>query len=617
VSWNDLLASDSIDASISIFNDFVVYLFNLCFPPKAVRLRSSDPPWMTPFLKFLFNRMDYSFFHRRSQYLLAREEYLHQVSNAKAKFSRFIFSGAYNPRLKWKAINKISKRPCSKSCISDQLADDLNRDFSSSFVPPDTQQFQVPSFQPTPPSSFSVSEFDVFKELKSIRSSGGGPDLIHGWLLKRYAYEFAYPLSLLFNRCLQNCHFPEVWKLANINPIPKGRSRSYRPISLLSSSSKILERIFAKLFLIPSIYPYFNRFQFGFLPTGVGGCSNAVTYFRLHTLQHLSSSSGHVRCVQIDLAKAFDRASHSTILSSLQAYIPNNPWLLSFVHSFLTNRWQRVAASSGHFSSWTSVTSGVPQGSVLGPILFAIMLNKFPQMSKNSRMIAYADDLLILHDLSPTGHDDNLQADLDAVLLWLSSLKFSVNIDKFKCISFSRNSCSFPPLLVDRNPIPEVDEIKFLGVTFQSNIKLDSHLTSMTKKASSSLYFVKLLWLNNSPSDIIWEAYLSLVFSCFSYCWPALCDIPSAFFQKLCAIEKRACRWAGIPYSDGALRSRLDGICLRLIRKIAANHSQHPLADFFVIRSPRKGLRHARSLQIPSKTKAFFRKSFIKFSSFS
>ena len=614
VNWPLLLNHSSLDIAISNFNDVINYFFDLCFPIKVVRMRPNDPPWMTPFIKLLFDRMDHSFFHNRGRYLIHREEYLRQVSNAKSKFSKSLFADAHNPKLKWKVIKQLSKKSPCKPLISDELADELNTFFSSSFVPSNpnnlSKSFQCHSTSSQPP---RVSEFDVFKQLRSIRSSGNGHDLIKGWVLKRYAHEFAAPLTLLYNRCFQECYFPNSWKLANINPIPKGRS-SYRPISLLPSASKVLEKLFVKHFLIPSIHSSFNPFQFGFLPTGFGGCTNATTYVRLDILRHLSTTSGSVRCVQIDLEKAFDKASHHVILSSLREYVSDSSWILSFVLSFLTNRWQRVISSS-YSSAWVPVTSGVPQGSVLGPILFALIINKFPALSENSKMIAYADDLIILHRMSVAA-DDRLQSDLDTVLHWLSTLELSFNRAKFKTLTFSRNPSPLSPLLVGGQPLPEVDDLKFLGVLFQSDAKVDRHFSSIIGKANRNLYFVKLLWLNKAPSKIIWEAYLSFVFSCFSYCWPAVCDIPSTYFQKICSLERRACKWAGTSFCLSSLRSRLDSICIRLAQKISKLHDSHPLAHFFDVRSPVPGLRHTRILQLPPKAKAFFRNSFIRYGSF-
>ena len=155
---------------------------------------------------------------------------------------------------------------------------------------------------------------------------------------------------MIFTRCIQDCYFPFIWKLADICPIPKGNS-NYRPISLLPCASKVFERIFVKKFLVPTLKCSFNPYQFGFLPTGFGGCTNAVTYARLDILRHLSTTSGYVRCVQIDLEKAFDKISHSVILSTLQEYVSNQPWILSFVYSFLSDRWQRVISSSSYSSS--------------------------------------------------------------------------------------------------------------------------------------------------------------------------------------------------------------------------------------------------------------------------
>ena len=541
------------------------------------------------------------------------EEFLRVVGAAKENFARSSFSNSRNSRQTWQAINRITKRKVSTKAVSEALADELNSTFAKFFDSSDVHADDLSSSDDViPPSDFYVSGHDVFCELKRIRSSSAGHDHIKGWLLKLYAHEFASPLSLLFNRCFQECHFPRDWKRANILPLPKGNSE-FRPISLLPAASKVLERIFVKRFCVPFLKSSFNRFQFGFLPSNVGGCCNAVTYTRHDVLRHIALTNGYVRMVQIDFQKAFDRANHSVILSALSSLLPGRPWILKFIHSYLSERFQRVLSSSGHSSSWTKVTSGVPQGSVLGPLLFALMINNFPSLNSNSKLLAYADDLILLHHVDKESKDE-LQSELSKVIDWAASLKLLVNLSKFKSITFSRVPVESQYLSVNNTIVPEVSESKFLGVVFQSDLKWAKHASSSLTKASRNMFLVKSLWLWKAPPDVIWMAYLSYVFNVFAYCWPALCDIPLSTFNKFVSLEKRACRWSARSFSKDELRDRLDSICSRLIKKIATFRDLHPLSEFFSIRPP-SVLRHTRALQAPNSKKAFYRNSFIRYAS--
>ena len=533
---------------------------------------------------------------------------------AKQKFAKSMFSRADSSKQTWQAINRLNNRSRKNAPISESLADELNSSFGTFFRSPDVDTTHFSFLDDfNPPSSFQISEFEVFKELKKIKSSSSGHDLIKGWVLKRYVHEIALPLSVIFNRCLQECSFPSAWKLATIIPLPKGKS-DFRPISLLPCASKVLERLFVKKFFVPALKSSFNRFQFGFLPTTVGGCCNAVTYARLYILRHLALTDGYVRMVHIDFHKAFDRASHSAILSALSSLVYSKPWMLKFLHSYLSNRSQRVRASSGYVSPWLPCTSGVPQGSVIGPLLFALLINNFPSLGPNSKLIAYADDLILLHHVDSSS-TDNLQHEIMKIVDWTSQVRLDINVSKFKSITFSRKPVAPSNLNLHGVTISNDDHLKFLGIIFQSNTKWDSHVSSIIRKASRNMFLVKTLWFHKTPSDIIWQAYLAFVFSIISYCYPSFCDIPISALKKFSVIEKRACRWADRSFSHSCFVQRLEDSCVRLITKVASLKSFHPLSDFFLIRPPSSTLRRSRILLVENIKKSFYRNSFVKFSS--
>ena len=431
-------------------------------------MRSDDKPWMTADLKSLFDKVDRAYFNNYPLYLSLRDEFCRKSLAAKTAFTRSLFSKAVSSKQAWHLIKKLGKTNNNKPDISDSLADSLSVQFSRSFnnvvVQQPASNLQISSSS-VPLCSFS--EFDVFIQLKKVRASSRG--LINGRILKLFAHELALPLSIIFNKCISLNYFPDAWKLADIVPIPKGKS-DFRPISMLPAISKVFEKLCIRFILLPSLKAPLNPFQFGFTPTGCDGCSNAVTYIRLSTLQHLALSNGYTRMLSLDLSKAFDGANHSILISSLSSHFKLDSNVLCFINSFLFNRWQRVVSSSGYSSSWVKVTSGVPQGSVLGPLLFALMIDAFPTLSSNSKMLAYADDLVLLHHVDAS-NPDVLQPDADILLQWASDLLLSFNLDKCKSVTFSRTQLLPSPISLSNITIPEVQTLSFLGVRFQSDIK--------------------------------------------------------------------------------------------------------------------------------------------------
>ena len=417
-------------------------------------------------------------------------------------------------------------------------------------------------------------------------------------------------ITILFNRSLSEGNLPPCMKLANITPVPKTdrpcQVSHFRPISLLPILAKVLEKFVAERWLIPSIREKMSASQFAYVPgPGKGPCM-ALTTIYLSILEHLDSTSGAVRVLSIDLSKAFDVITPSSILNACHSFqIPLQAY--QWIKSYLSDRKQRVKLGD-ECSNWTHITSGVPQGSVLGPLLFCMTTNKLSPIHKNSTIIQYADDITLLHFLR-NPNDDKLHEEFAHLEQWAESLSLSIN----------RNKCSVMDVVTKQNlvlqTLPNVHSVshfKLLGVMLSSDMKWASHIDFIVKKASRRMFLLLNLRRANSPPDVIFKAYCAFIRSLLLYSFPVFCNIPAYLKQRLLRIEKRVFRLLGASTGDfPSLFSTADKICERIFEDVI-RHNDHPLRGFFTHRTSRT--RSSVILHPPRCKTSRFSESFIKFS---
>ena len=320
----------------------------------------------------------------------------------------------------------------------------------------------------------------------------------------------------LFNASIRCCRPPSSWKISSVVPIPKvpkaSSTADYRPISLLSILSKVLERHFCFLIRdhLSTSHPLSNC-QWGFQP------SKSTVSALLDTthlwLQYLEQGE-EVGAVFFDFRKAFDSVPHSPLLSKLHA-IGLDTNIISWVHNYLADRHQFVVYG-GASSDTTPVVSGVPQGSILGPLLFLIYIDDIckVRLSPGSKLVLYADDILLFRNISCPNDYHLLQADIDMLGSWTTQNKMTFNVTKCKAmhISRKRNQHLPPsPLSLNGNILDVVPTFKYLGVLISSDLSWSKHIQGVCSKARKILGLLYRRYYQYSDSSSLRQLYLSLV----------------------------------------------------------------------------------------------------------
>lgn len=541
-SFNDIFAINNIDEKVDFFSGLIRSVFERHAPLKASRVTKKHAPWLTFPVKMMMKERDSALAKFKISktpddwdcYKKIRNFTLSSIRREKKAYYDGIFR-ARDSRLLWNSLRRISPQKSNVRLPTNLERPELANDYFSSVFVDKPVDDNLLNFYATekfpnltsPETSFKfrfITVDEVGKIISSIKSNAVGLDGITINMLKYCGSSLDKYITHIVNCCIEKNYFPQSWKVAVIRPLSKindpKQFSDLRPISILPAMSKILERaIHRQITSYVTDNNIIPNCQAGYR----AGHSTSSALVKVADDIARNFDDGNVTAlITLDFSKAFDTINHTLLCHKLKYYGFSED-ALSFIFSYLNNRSQKVQINN-ILSSSRYVISGVPQGSVLGPLLFIIYSSDILTSIKYCKCQAFADDTQIYCDLNAGNFfqaQDGVNSDLETVNRLAGKHNLKLNESKCQVILFGNRSLRENlsqrlQVKIDRSVLPIVDTIKNLGITFDSDLKFTFHVNTLLKK---SFCILKMIYshrhcLNSSIRRILGE---SLVLSLFNY----------------------------------------------------------------------------------------------------
>ncbi len=539
IDWEERIKSCSVnefwDQIINILQNFKENSI-----PKFCSKSLTDVPWLNGRIKKLIKNRDnlYKRFNKNCQpysrikYITARNKVTKQVKLAKKKYEFNIIKRSRNNRkVFYTYVSRINRKNGSKRIgpvlnNAGKLAENegetaklLNDYFSSVFTIDQVAQVSLLNVNACISDSLSTIETTENMIIKMISSfkehKSPGIDGITSTYAIKSKDILAKALCLLFNKSIDRGEIPEDWKKANITPIFKTGDKcsveNYRPVSLTSFYGKVLEKII-KVHIEEKLIEnnFVNRTQHGF-SKGRSCLSNLLICH--DSITRMIDDGSSVDIIYLDFQKAFDKVPHNRLIAKVRSAGIDGK-ILDWIIAWLEGRTQRVGIN-GSFSDWIVVTSGVPQGSILGPLLFTIYINDLEDNVKN-KMLKFADDSKIWGRADTLEDRNSIQQDLEVLSQWSIINKMPFNVKKCKVMHIGKNNEKMDYKLMG-SILSKTTEEKDLGVFVSENFKPTLNCNKCSKAANR---VVGLIRRNISSKGIegMMILYKSLVRPLMDYC---------------------------------------------------------------------------------------------------
>ena len=609
-NWYPLYSCSNVDDKCEYFHNSLTTAFMTTIPSKIVKMTTKDKPWVTPLLKSLINERWQAYRERnfklynhykvkvKEEIKKAKEVWLKKTSNSSIWETIKVINGKTSN-------NNPMDHIYSKFSSIEEAADEINKKLASQFVVSSSNSFT----EGCPGLTFRVSVDYVRTLLLRLKKHKASPDLPNTLYISA-AESISRPLTHLINYSFETLSVPKKWKNSAVIALAKNATPTLddiRPISLISTPMKILEKCLL-FYIKEKLINAYGPDQYGFRPGSSTVC--ALIALHNHIVKNLDRKDvAGIQVIAYDFSKAFDCLRHDLIIKRLQE-CDFPPSLITWIGNYLEGREQHVKI--GMCTSLSlKVTSGVPQGSLLGPYLFSLVVGAFSVDREDCLLTKYADDFVISFPIYKDSDNNHVQQTHQRLSVWAAENSLKLNLSKCKCLSIPKANSV---LNVNIPGIKCVEELSILGIVFNSSGSWSSHVKYITRTAASKLYPFRLL--RTLPKSYLKTAYIGLIRSRIEYCCPLFVGMLTKDAQKLNKIQKRFhkllcgpdCKSDCLPSLD----VRRNMLALRLFIKTLTPH--HILNKFTFKTSP-SGRVILPPVSSSRRIRSFFHSSAIVFNS--